>query len=227
MDDDLIISVERLSKAYRYGNEETFVLKDVTFAMRRGEFVSIMGPSGSGKSTLLNILGCLDEPTIGVYKLEGIDVSQLCDDELALVRSNKIGFVFQSYNLLSKSNVVQNVIVPLKHSMYPRRKRETRAIEALLTVGLDESVLDRSVFQLSGGQRQRVAIARAIVNRPFLLLADEPTGNLDSESSAVVMGVFSKLHALGMSIVLITHDPNAASYADRTLLIYDGCLQED
>jgi len=222
-----IISARNITRVYRYSLGELVALQDASLEISRGDFVAIMGASGSGKSTLLNVLGCLDKPNKGEYFIDGYNVMSLDDDELSAVRSSHIGFVFQDFCLLQRLSVLQNVILPLKHSRCPLKKREITAARALLSVGLDASYFDRKTTELSGGQVQRVAIARAIVNNPSILLADEPTGNLDSKSSEVVMDVLLKLNEMGTTIVLITHDSNVAAKAKRTLFIRDGILSED
>ena len=202
------------------------VLKDVSFRVEQGEFVAIMGPSGSGKSTLMNILGCLDTPTLGTYLLEGLDVSQLRDDELAEMRALRIGFVFQSFNLLPRATVLRNVMLPLQYAGCPRRERERRAVAALQAVSLPVDRYDHKSNELSGGQMQRVAIARALVNDPALILADEPTGNLDTATGDAVLETFLDLRSAGKTTVLITHDAEVAAVADRTVHIRDGRLYE-
>ena len=202
-------------------------LAGVSINVSVGESVAIMGPSGSGKSTLMNTLGCLDTPTSGTYLLEGTDVSTLDDDELAELRATRIGFVFQSFNLLPRSTVLRNVMLPLIYSDCPVREREERAIRALAAVSLPEQYFDHKSNELSGGQMQRVAIARALVNDPALILADEPTGNLDSATGDMVLGTFRRLREEGKTIVLITHDPEVSAWADRTVHIRDGRLLTD
>src|SRR3989338_5432178 len=191
---------------------ETQVLKRVSFSIASGEFIAIMGPSGSGKSTLMNILGCLDTATSGTYKFDGKDISNLSDDELADIRSNKIGFVFQSFNLLSRATVLRNVILPLVYGALPKAERETQAKQALVSAGLEEERWHHKSNQLSGGQMQRVAIARALVNNPALVLADEPTGNLDTKTGEVVLGTFQRLNREGHTIILITHEQSVAEH---------------
>jgi len=206
---------------------ETPVLKNVSFTIADGEFVAIMGPSGSGKSTLMHILGALDTPTSGEYKLDGRVVSQLSDDELAELRQSKIGFVFQSFNLLSRTSVLRNVALPLVYAEIPEDQRLERAAKALQAAGMDESRFHHMTNQISGGQMQRVAIARALVNDPSLLLADEPTGNLDTKTGDIVLGTFQKLHTLGHTIILITHEPYVAEHANRIITIKDGVIISD
>lgn len=222
-----VIDVRDVHKIYDSSGIPTHALRGVTLRVPRGEFLCIMGPSGSGKSTLMNIIGCLDTPTSGTYRLEGIDVSQLTDDELAEVRASRIGFVFQSYNLLPRSTVLRNVMLPLIYTNCPVAERERRACSALASVSLPSEYYDHRSNELSGGQMQRVAIARALVNDPALVLADEPTGNLDSATSQMVMETFRSLRQRGKTIVLITHDPEVAAWADRTVHIRDGRLLTD
>ncbi len=222
-----VIDVRGVHRIYDSGGVPTHALRGVTLQVQRGEFLCIMGPSGSGKSTLMNILGCLDTPTSGTYLLEGLDVSKLDDDELARIRATRIGFVFQSFNLLPRSTVMRNVMLPLLYTDVPRADRERRACEALGAVGLPAEYYDHRSNELSGGQMQRVAIARALVNDPALVLADEPTGNLDSATSEVVMRTFLKMREAGKTVVLITHDAEVATWADRCVHIRDGRLLTD
>jgi putative ABC transport system ATP-binding protein len=221
-----IIKVEGLTKVYGSGEIAVRALDGVDLTIDEGEFVAIMGPSGSGKSTLMNILGCLDRPTEGHYWLGGEDVSKLRKRELARVRNLKIGFVFQSYNLLARTTALKNVMLPLLYNTNGRqhtsaKERESLALEALETVGLADRVHHRP-NELSGGQQQRVAIARALVNDPLIILADEPTGNLDTHSSEEIVGILRDLHARGRTIVMITHDPDLAAHAQRVINILDG-----
>ena len=223
-----MIEIKNITKTYETGDISFQALGGVSFTIKDGEFVAIMGPSGSGKSTLMHILGALDIPTSGTYFLDGKDVSTLTDDELADIRRDKIGFVFQSFNLLPRTTVLKNVMLPLVYEGVHGLKREKRAREALVSAGLDEAHFHNLSNQLSGGQIQRVAIARALVNNPSLILADEPTGNLDSKTGEIVLGTFQKLNKdFGRTIILITHEQDIAEHADRILFIKDGMLTED
>ncbi len=222
-----MIALRNINKSYQNGKETTPVLHDVSFEIQKGEYVAIMGPSGSGKSTLMHILGALDTPTSGTYLLDGQDVSALQPDELAGIRKTKIGFVFQAFHLLSRSTVLRNVTLPLIYENCGREEREHRAKAALLAAGMDESRHHHLSNQLSGGQMQRVAIARALVNDPAIILADEPTGNLDSKTGDLVLDTFGALHREGRTIILITHEPTVAEHAERILVIRDGELVED
>ena len=222
-----MIEIKNIAKTYKTGDMEFQALRGISFTIANGEFVAIMGPSGSGKSTLMHILGALDNPTSGTYFLDGKDVSKLTDDELADIRKDKIGFVFQSFNLLPRTTVLRNVMLPLVYDGIEEKEREERAKKALILAGLDEGHFLNLSNQLSGGQIQRVAIARALVNNPSLVLADEPTGNLDSKTSEIVLGTFQKLNKeLGRTIILITHEQDIAEHADRILFIRDGLLEE-
>jgi putative ABC transport system ATP-binding protein len=222
-----MIEVKNITKSYRSGEFENKVLKNVSFSIKEGEFVAIMGPSGSGKSTLMHILGCLDTPTEGQYFFEGKDISQFSDDELADIRKNKIGFVFQAFNLLPRSTVLRNVTLPLVYSRVSKEKREELAQKSLLSVGLAEDKFTHLSNQLSGGEMQRVAIARALVNNPSVILADEPTGNLDTKTGEIVIDTFKKLNDQGRTVVLITHEKDIAEKAKRIISIKDGKIIQD
>lgn len=222
-----MIEVKHITKVYKSGGVETKALKEASFSIKGGEFVAIMGPSGSGKSTLMHILGCLDTPTSGQYFFDGKDVSQLSDDELADIRKKKIGFVFQSFNLLPRASVLRNVVLPLVYANIPRSKREEIAKKSLISVGLDEACFHHLSNQLSGGEMQRVAIARALVNNPAIIFADEPTGNLDSKTGEIVLGVFQNLNKQGRTVILITHERYIAEKANRMIFLKDGEIIED
>ena len=224
--DDYVIRAENLSKVYDLGAAAVKAMDDVSLTIRRGEYVAIMGPSGSGKSTLMNVIGCLDVPTTGQYFLRGKEVSRLTEDELAEIRNREIGFVFQTFHLLPRQTALQNVELPLVYAGMGAGKRRKRALELLAQVGLAERA-DHKPNELSGGERQRVAIARALVNAPALLLADEPTGNLDSRTGQEILALFDRLHGEGHTIVLVTHDPEVGKRAARTVRVRDGKVESD
>lgn len=221
-----VIAIDNLSKVYQTGDVEVHALRGVSVEIQRGEMVAIMGQSGSGKSTLMNIVGTLDRPTSGSYRLDGVAVEQLDDVELARLRNEKIGFVFQSFNLLARHSAMANVEVPLVYARVGKSERQRRAIDALDRVGLGERK-HHLPNQLSGGQQQRVAIARALVTRPVMLLADEPTGALDTETTSQIMALFCELHRGGMTVVLVTHEPQVAAYAERIIRFRDGRIVVD
>ena len=221
-----LIETVDLWKTYVMGSEEIHALRGVSISIDRGEYVAIMGPSGSGKSTLMNLIGCLDTPTKGSYLLNGKQVSQMNDNELARIRNEEIGFVFQTFNLLARATALHNVELPLIYAGINRETREERAKAALRAVDLEPRMYHKP-NELSGGQRQRVAVARALVNNPSILLADEPTGNLDSKTGAEIMGLFERLHKSGNTIVLVTHESDVAAFAYRTIHIRDGMVEND
>lgn len=221
-----MLHIEGLTKQYKTDEVELFALKNINVHVSKGEFVAIVGPSGSGKSTFMNMLGCLDRPTSGSYVLDGIEVTRLKDKELAGVRNQKIGFVFQSFNLLPRASSLRNVEIPMLYAGVGITERKKRATAALQRVGLGQR-MGHKPSQLSGGQRQRVAIARALVNQPAIVLADEPTGNLDSRSSMEVMTIFQELHAQGVTILLVTHEADIAQHAERVITFKDGCIIKD
>ena len=221
-----VIRIVALHRAYQMGAERIRALDGVSLEILRNEYVAIMGPSGSGKSTMMNLLGCLDTPTGGEYWLNGLEVSRLADDELARVRNKEIGFVFQTFNLLPRATALHNVELPLVYAGIGGRDRRARAVEALERVGLGHR-LEHRPNELSGGQRQRVAIARALVNRPSILLADEPTGNLDSATSEEIMRVFADLHRDGQTVIMVTHESEIAAHAERVVVLRDGRVESD
>ena len=223
---DELIRLENLVKIYDTGAIRVMGLKKINLTIHRGEFVAIMGHSGSGKSTLMNILGCLDRPTLGHYYLDGIDTAALSPDELSAVRNKKIGFVFQSFNLISRTSALKNVELPMTYARIPKRKRTERAMELLECVGLEKRAGHRP-NEMSGGQRQRVAIARALANEPPLILADEPTGNLDTAASIEIMEIFSELHKAGATVIVVTHEENIAAFTDRIIHFSDGQIIKD
>jgi putative ABC transport system ATP-binding protein len=223
---DTAIEIIDVTRTYKMGEVEVHALRGVSFSVQRGEYVAIMGPSGSGKSTMMNVIGCLDRPSTGTYKLDGTDVSKLDDNQLAEIRLKKLGFIFQGFNLLARTDAIKNVSLPLFYAGVPGRVRTERAIAALTTVGLGDRTHHKP-NELSGGQQQRVAIARALINDPTVLLADEPTGNLDTATSADVLGLFSKLHAEGRTIIMVTHDEDIASNAARVIRLRDGLVVSD
>ncbi|MBU6378001.1 MAG: ABC transporter ATP-binding protein [Gammaproteobacteria bacterium] len=221
-----MIELQGIVKRYVLGDETVLALAGVDLFVGRNEYVALTGPSGSGKSTLMNIIGCLDSPSEGRYILNGRDTSSLHEDELAAVRNREIGFVFQSFHLLPRQSALQNVMQPLVYRHMPPAERRERAVEALRKVGLGDR-LDHRPNQLSGGQRQRVAVARALVGEPSILLADEPTGNLDSRTSAEIMALFDALHAQGQTVVVVTHEPDIAAHCHRTIRVFDGRILDD
>lgn len=222
----MLISIQHLNKTYIMGAEKVEALKDVSLGINQNEYVALMGPSGSGKSTLMNLLGCLDTPTSGEYFLNDIEVSTMDDGELAEVRNRQIGFVFQTFNLLPRLSALENVALPLVYSGIPKEERLEKARKVLESVGLGDRVLHKP-NELSGGQRQRVAIARALVNDPAIILADEPTGNLDSKTSYEIMGLFEQIHKNGNTIILVTHEQDIALYAHRIVRLRDGLIETD
>ncbi|MED3501396.1 MULTISPECIES: ABC transporter ATP-binding protein [Brevibacillus] len=216
-----VIQIEGLKKQYQIGDQEILALRGVSLTIEEGDFVAIMGPSGSGKSSMMNVIGCLDKPTAGEFYLDGHPVSEAHDDELAEIRNQKIGFVFQNFNLLPRTTAVENVELPLLYGGTPAKERRERAIRALTSVGLAER-LNNKPNELSGGQQQRVSIARALVNDPVILLADEPTGALDTKTSEEIMGIFQRLNDEGKTVILVTHEPDIAEYAKRIVRFRDG-----
>lgn len=221
-----IINIEHIAKIYQVGMEQVHALRDVSLKIDKNEYVAIMGPSGSGKSTLMNMLGCLDTPTSGVYDFKGVSVSEMTDNELARIRNKEIGFVFQTFNLLARSDAVHNVELPLIYAGIPSAERKERARQALIDVGLSDRMYHKP-NELSGGQRQRVAIARALVTKPAIILADEPTGNLDSKTGEEIMALFNEIHQKGNTIILVTHEEYIAEHAMRILRLKDGLIEKD
>lgn len=224
--DAIAIRLRDIKKIYKMGGQELAALNGINLDIKRGEFAALMGPSGSGKSTLMNILGCLDRPTVGSYELEGKEVAHLSDDELAVMRNKHIGFVFQNFNLLSRISSLGNVALPLVYAGVGASERRKRAQEVLEAVGLGDRA-EHLPNELSGGQRQRVAIARALVNNPEIIMADEPTGNLDTKSTKEIMEIFQEMHGRGKTIILVTHEPEIAVCANRQLLVRDGVITRD
>jgi putative ABC transport system ATP-binding protein len=221
-----LIKITDIKRDFILGNEIVYVLKGINLEINKGEYVALMGPSGSGKSTLMNLLGCLDTPTSGHYILNGKDVSKMKDDELAGIRNKEIGFVFQTFNLLPRTTALDNVALPMIYAGHSKSERTIRAEEVLKQVNLADR-MDHQPNQLSGGQRQRVAIARALVNKPSIILADEPTGNLDSKTSVEIMKLFGDIHAQGNTVILVTHEEDIAAYAHRVIRLRDGLIESD
>ncbi|RZN83127.1 MAG: ABC transporter ATP-binding protein [Winogradskyella sp.] len=223
---DNVIEIRNIIRDFKLGQETVHVLKGIDLDIRRGEYVAIMGPSGSGKSTLMNLLGCLDTPTSGSYLLSGNDVSEMTDDELAEIRNTEIGFVFQTFNLLPRTTALDNVALPMIYAGASKKERVNRASEVLTDVGLDDR-MDHKPNQLSGGQRQRVAVGRALVNRPSIILADEPTGNLDSKTGEEIMALFDEIHSKGNTVIMVTHEEDIAAHAKRVIRLRDGIIESD
>jgi len=221
-----LVAIENLFKAYHIGSFELFALRNLDLSIEEGQYIAVMGPSGSGKSTLLNVLGCLDTPTAGTYELAGEDVSGLDDDELSMIRGSRIGFVFQSYNLIPQLNVIENIEVPMYYQGLSERASAERAEELAAMVGLGDRIKHRP-SELSGGQQQRVAIARSLANDPVIILADEPTGNLDSQSGAEILSILNDLHERGKTLIVVTHDEHIAARAERTIHLLDGQVEKE
>ncbi|MDA1209845.1 MAG: ABC transporter ATP-binding protein [Bacteroidetes bacterium] len=221
-----VIKIRSITRDFPLGQEIVKVLKGIDLDIQKGEYVALMGPSGSGKSTLMNLLGCLDTPTSGYYELNGVDVSSMSDDALAEIRNKEIGFVFQTFNLLPRTTALDNVALPMVYAGAPKSKRHKRASEVLADVGLSDR-MDHKPNQLSGGQRQRVAVGRALVNKPSIILADEPTGNLDSKTSLEIMQLFDDIHKAGNTVILVTHEEDIATHAQRIIRLRDGIIESD
>ncbi|MDO1501104.1 ABC transporter ATP-binding protein [Winogradskyella maritima] len=221
-----VIEIRNIIRDFKMGQETVHVLKGIDLDIKRGEYVAIMGPSGSGKSTLMNLLGCLDTPTAGSYILNGADVSQMSDDELAEIRNREIGFVFQTFNLLPRTTALDNVALPMIYAGASKKERAARASEVLTDVGLADR-MDHKPNQLSGGQRQRVAVGRALVNKPSIILADEPTGNLDSKTGTEIMALFNEIHSAGNTVIMVTHEEDIAAHAKRVIRLRDGVIESD
>ncbi|GGZ53522.1 ABC transporter ATP-binding protein [Mesonia mobilis] len=221
-----VIDIKGITRNFQLGQETVKVLKGIDLIIEKGEYVAFMGPSGSGKSTLMNLLGCLDTPTSGSYSLNGADVSTMTDDQLAEIRNKEIGFVFQTFNLLPRTTALDNVALPMIYAGKSKTERNERAAEVLKNVGLADR-MDHKPNQLSGGQRQRVAVGRALVNKPSIILADEPTGNLDSKTSVEIMNLFDEIHAAGNTVILVTHEEDIAEHAHRVIRLRDGIIEKD
>ena len=223
---DNVIEIRNIIRDFKLGQEIVHVLKGIDLDIKRGEYLAIMGPSGSGKSTLMNLLGCLDTPTAGSYNLNGNDVSEMTDDELAEIRNTEIGFVFQTFNLLPRTTALENVALPMIYAGASKKQRIERATEVLNDVGLSDR-MDHKPNQLSGGQRQRVAVGRALVNKPSIILADEPTGNLDTKTGMEIMGLFDDIHKAGNTVIMVTHEEEVAAHAHRIIRLRDGMVESD